>query len=79
MPMLLPTKHLHPQKSLVSISGRILRYLSKNSTLVELWESYQSDASPNERVTFDWFVLALDVLFAFDVVTIKRGVICKRQ
>jgi hypothetical protein len=76
--MLLPTKHLHPRKSIISVSSTILTLIVRRITLVELWEAYQSDAQGSERISFDWFVLALDALFALGLISLDRGLIARK-
>jgi hypothetical protein len=76
--VLLPTKHLHPHKSVISVSSRLLSLIVRQTTLVEIWEAYQAEAKGNERISFDWFVLALDALFALGVIYMDRGLITRK-
>jgi hypothetical protein len=62
--VILPSKHLPVERSLIGVSAIILRSLTKPATVSELWES----ASEGGIATFDQFVLGLDLLYALGAV-----------
>lgn len=65
--MLLPTKGLDSDRALLTIGARISSLLKRHMTESEIWDAYKEDAvSKNDKhlVTFDWFALALSMLFA---------------
>lgn len=69
--MLLPTKTLSPGRSLVGIGASVLILLIEPKPVSRVWDEYKKAVArvPNSpTVTFGWFVLALDVLFAFGLV-----------
>jgi len=80
--MILPTKHLPPEKALVSIGAEILDGLHTPKTVSRLWEEHRSArsrSSTRKPTTYEWFILALDLLFLMGAVQIKNGVIEKDQ
>lgn len=74
--MILPAKHLPHDRSLAVIGAEILRVIDEGRTVSELWEAVKAKrtaaASP---LGFDWFVLALDMLFAIAAIEIQDGVV----
>jgi hypothetical protein len=75
--MILPTKHISEQYSILGAGAAILRYLNSPKTLTAVWE--QVRILP--EVGFYWrFVLALDFLFAIGAIDLADGLIvrCKR-
>jgi hypothetical protein len=69
--MILPTKGILPRQALLSVGADILRLLSDSKTVSRLWSEYQKQSA--QSVTFDWFVLGLDLLFVFGAVEFERG------
>jgi hypothetical protein len=74
--MILPTKYLSPERSLIGIGAEILAQLDTDRTVSELWARVQncrsSTASP---LSFDWFVLSLTFLFSIAAVDYERGIV----
>ena len=72
--MILPTKHIPENGSLLGVGGTILALLSeREATVSSLWEGVQEARSETGRVSFDWFILSLDLLFAMGSVRMDRG------
>jgi hypothetical protein len=74
--MILPTKHLRPERALLVVGAKVLALLDEPKTVSRLW----ADMRPNDnahsearRVPYDWFVLALDLLYSVGAVEFKRG------
>ena len=70
--MLLPTKGIEPQRALLTIGASLISLLESPATVSGLWErflKYSSEVSGHSKVTFDWFALALSMLFAIDAVS----------
>lgn len=79
--MILPTKKLSQDKALVALGAEILSLLDETKTVSRLWsEAKQSRAKQlgNRMVTYDWFVLALTLLYMLGAVETENGRI-KRQ
>lgn len=68
--MILPTKHVSTQSSLLGVGAILLRHLDRPQTVTELWERVR--IAP-EIGTFQRFVLALDLLYALGAVSHQQG------
>ncbi len=79
--MILPSKHLREHRSLLSIGARILERIRKGSTVSSLWDEMRScvstESSENERLSFDWFILALDFLYIAGAIELQ-GIVIRR-
>ena len=71
--MLLPTKRLTPERSIVGIGARVVQMLNEPKTVSRLWSEFKRDWNGNLEITYDWFVLALDLLYTLGAVDIERG------
>ena len=78
--MILPTKHIRPDRALLTVGGELLGCLREPMTVSRLWDELrgrrgqQSELTP---VNYDWFILALDLLFLVGAVDFVRGLIRK--
>jgi hypothetical protein len=78
--MILPTKHLPQDRSLLAVGADILRLLDQSKTVSRLWDEVtkaRASRSASSALTYDWFVLALDLLFALGAIDMLRGRIRK--
>lgn len=78
--MILPTKHIQPERSLLGVGAEVLRTLQTSMTISKLWNELRarrSVAAPNAPIDYRWFVLALDFLFMVGAVTWGNGLISK--
>ena len=73
--MILPTKHIRPESTLLAGGGEILAHLSTPATVSTLWERVQPH--PALQV-FERFVLTLDLLFIMGAVDFERGLLVRR-
>jgi hypothetical protein len=76
--MILPAKHLARDRALLDVGGEILVQLGETRTVSELWERVRIHRSARvdlKPLSFDWFVLALSLLYAVSAVDLKSGVI----
>lgn len=76
--MILPTKYLPHDRALISVGGEILKHLEEPRTVSALWDSVreaQIYKTADALVSFDWFVLALNLLFAISAVDYRNGII----
>ncbi|MFE0577788.1 ABC-three component system middle component 6 [Streptomyces sp. NPDC058874] len=72
--MLLPTKGVSSERALMTIGSEILEDLRAPMSVSALWERYnarQATESRVQRITFDWFSLALAALYAMKVVDVS--------
>ena len=78
--MILPTKHIRPDRALLSVGGDLLTYLREPLTVSRLWDEIRSTRSGSDDaapINYDWFVLALDLLFIMGAIEFDRGLIRK--
>lgn len=71
--MILPTKGITPSKALLAVAGEALRSLREAKTVSRLWDDFRKLSDPRSEVTFDWFVLGLDLLFVLGAVELEQG------
>ena len=72
--MILPTKHILVQNSILGAGATILRHLDQPKTVAALWERVRE----TPELGFYWrFVLVLDFLFAIGVVDLEDGIIVR--
>jgi hypothetical protein len=77
--MILPTKHITEQRSLIGQGGLVLALLEEREhTVSSLWEDFCNTAREEYEVTFDWFILAVDLLYAIGAIEMDRGVLRSR-
>lgn len=76
--MILPTKHIRPDRSLVGLGGDVIGALERPITMSKLWDAIRRRRSADNAgavVDYRWFVLALDLLYTVHAIEIERGVI----
>jgi hypothetical protein len=76
--MILPTKYLPQDRALLGVGAEILGQLKEPRSVSELWEGVREArdrASAATPLSFDWFVLALNLLYAMAAVDYTNGVI----
>ena len=71
--MILPTKGIPPRKALLTLGGEVLRALDETKTVSRLWDDFRKQSDQSEEVTFDWFILGLDLLFLLGAIEMERG------
>jgi hypothetical protein len=79
--MILPTKHLSEDRALLGVGAQILRLLNEPKTVSRLWDELKRQRlkTSGTTITYDWFVLALDLLYALQAVEIERGRLRKAE
>ncbi len=78
--MLTPTKGISPQRALLSVSAQISIILTEPMTVSQAWHALKVWRAKNANeaaLSFSWFVLALDVLYALNVLEFEGGLIYK--
>lgn len=74
--MILPTKRLPADRALLAIGADVLLLLSRPQTVSKLWDDIRrvrgarANANP---LSFDWFVLALALLFTVGAIELMDG------
>ena len=70
--MILPSKHLSQERALLTVGARILERLRKPRTVSSLWESFDRGET---TLSYDSFILALDLLFMMGAVHLEDGIL----
>ncbi len=72
--MILPTKGLAVDRALLSVGADLLRRLDRPKTVSRLWEQVrQPQSSLLEAISYDWFLLAVDLLYLLSAVDFEDG------
>ena len=72
--MILPTKHIPTQRSLLGLGGFVLTAIGGPTTPSALWDSVRSH---EEIGTYGRFILTLDLLFTIGVIELRDGMIAR--
>ncbi|WP_341021073.1 ABC-three component system middle component 6 [Brevundimonas diminuta] len=78
--MILPTKHIRPDRALLAVGADVLGCLREPMTVSRLWDEIRSaraDRTVSAPINYDWFILALDLLFMVHAVQFNRGLLQK--
>jgi hypothetical protein len=80
--MILPSKHLSHDRALLTLGAHILQQLSQPKTVSALWEDLprkdQSTRNLASSISYDVFVLALDLLFLLGAVELGKGLLSRK-
>lgn len=81
--MILPSKHLPQDRALLTVGGRVLTFLARPKTVSALWEELNRqdqglDTTRLRRITYDWFILALDLLYSLETIELENGLVTRR-
>ncbi len=72
--MILPTKIIHTEKSLLGIGAILLQTLSLPLSISALWEKVKTKKEIN---SFEFFILSLDFLYIIGAISYKDGKISR--
>jgi hypothetical protein len=78
--MILPTKRLPEDRSLLAIGGDVLSLLGEPETVSKVWsdlKTLRSNRLNGTPLSFDWFVIALTLLFSMNLVELVDGRLTK--
>ncbi|MDU0307588.1 ABC-three component system middle component 6 [Rhizobium leguminosarum] len=77
--MLLPTKHIKTENSLVGVGAEVLAELTRPKTVSTLFYDIQLRRRENGVTTihFDWFLLAVDFLYSVGALRFEAGTLRK--
>ena len=70
--MILPSKHISQDQSLIGVGAILLKKLAIPQTVTNLWESIRED---NAIGTFERFVLALVMLHIAGAIELEDGLL----
>ena len=74
--MILPTKHLRPERAILTVGAEVLKLLTEPKTVLRLWDELKrvmDERSSTRKVNYDWFVLTLDFLYILGAIEMDQG------
>lgn len=74
--MILPTKHVSINRCLLGSGSVVLENLKKPQTVTRLWERLKEHP---DIVTYDRFILALDLLYVIGVLDFREGLLRRQR
>ena len=80
--MILPTKHIKPDRALLAVGGELLVCLREPMPVSRAWDEVRTrrgSAGEPAAINYDWFVLALDLLFMMGAIEFERGLLRKAE
>jgi hypothetical protein len=78
--MITPTKGIAPQRALLTVGAQISLVLTEPMTVSQIWatlKTWRSEHANDDTLSFSWFVLALDMLYALGAVHLDEGMLCR--
>ena len=68
---------------MLTVGGHLLTFLARPKTVSALWEELNRPAGGMgatlpRRITYDWFLLALDLLYAVEAIELESGLVARR-
>ncbi|SFC69180.1 ABC-three component system middle component 6 [Streptomyces aidingensis] len=78
--MITPTKGIAPDRALLAVGAQIVMQLDRPLTVSQAWSRLKEWRSENDHpapLSFGWFVLALDVLYALGLVELKNDLLTR--
>lgn len=80
--LILPSKHLSRDRALLTVGGHVLSFLTYPRTVSALWEEINKQtesltAALRHRISYDWFLLALDLLYALGAIEFENGLVIR--
>ena len=79
--MITPTKGIGPEKALLTVGAQIIQQLDQPITVSQTWRKicdWRRENGQGAPISFEWFVLALDVLNALGIVELERDLLTVR-
>lgn len=76
--MILPTKHIRPDRALIGVGAEVLDLLEQPMTISRLWDELRGRRSvqaPKAPLSYAWFVLSLDLLFIMGLIDFDKGTV----
>ena len=73
--MILPSKHISQENALLTVGAELLNIINRPKTVSTIWEQMRLARSIN----YNWFILALDLLYTIDAIEIREGLVSRRN
>lgn len=80
--MITPTKGIAPDRSLLAVGAQISMVLDTPMTITQAWSRFRTQRTRlghHSPVSFEWFVLGLDVLHALGAVELRDDLLTPRR
>lgn len=80
--MILPTKHVEPERALIGVGAEVLAVLDRPMTMSRLWDKlreHRAGASSGSTLDYNWFVLSLDLLYTLAAIDYEQGLLRKAR
>ncbi|MDA3960656.1 MAG: hypothetical protein PF961_07685 [Planctomycetota bacterium] len=74
--MILPTKHLLSQDSLIGVGGLVMANVGKGTTVSKLWEQIRGR---REVGSYERFILALDTMHLLGFLGLRDGLLVRLE
>lgn len=74
--MILPGKKIPQDRALLTMGAQLLSLLEEPKTVSRLWQDLRECRAAGQETAvlpYDWFVLALDLLFALGAIRLDHG------
>ncbi|EHQ36719.1 ABC-three component system middle component 6 [Methanoplanus limicola] len=68
--MILPNKYIKEDEALIGVGAILLKYLSCEKNLSELWDSVRNSSQIG---SFERFILSLDLLYSLGLIEFKNN------
>jgi len=80
--MILPSKYLSQDRALLTVGAHILQHLHQPKTVSSLWEELphgdERKLHSTSVLSYDGFVLTLDLLFLIGAIEIEEGLLARK-
>lgn len=80
--MITPTKGIAPQRALLTIGAQISMVIKEPMTVSQAWnalKTWRAQHGNDAPLPFSWFVLALDLLYAFGTIHYEDGILYRER
>lgn len=80
--MITPTKGIAPQRALLTVGAQISMVLTGPMTVSQAWSAlrvWRARHANDAALSFSWFVLALDTLYAIGAIHFEDGLLFLKQ
>jgi hypothetical protein len=78
--MIQPTKGISVDRALLTVGAQILQQLDQPTTVTAAWHSlkdWRLKSGFQANLSYSWFILALDVLHALNILRYEDGLLIK--
>ena len=80
--MITPTKGIAPDRCLLAVGAQITMVLDTPMTVTQAWSRFRAQRTRlghHSPVSFEWFVLGLDVLYSLGAVELRDDLVTRRR